>query len=317
MKTRLHIYIYGLIGLLIVEVLILQFINENKLIQIRKDHDSAARLISFNHEKRKKTLNDGYERNRYLASGKTVYERIRNIQNQSIIDMINGLACESFPAEWRCETKVEEFTNFILLVQNENYNDDNTVKEVAKYLVPVVIYTKPYLNNIAVFDKKHRCVMFFDQSAVSELRSTKELTKESINDVLNKGQVFTRYNSIKIKYEDINGHMFTPAVIGGNCEIMMMLDTGASTTVISSEVAGKTSYGKEDLNKVEQRVFSTAAGTMNCPIVKRKVSVGSIDVFQSVAVNFKDETNLLGVDFFDEYHYIIVSESKCIYVWSK
>ncbi|MFH1797865.1 MAG: retropepsin-like aspartic protease [Candidatus Omnitrophota bacterium] len=317
MKNRLTIYIFVLIGILVIEALIFQSVKISKTTQFKKKHDSAMRIMRFNHEKEKKRLNDEYDKNRYLASGKTVYERIFNIQDQSIIDMINGLAHESFPEGWQCETKVEEFTNFILLVQSDNRDDNYKVNEIAKYLIPVVTHAKPYLENIAVFDKKHKCVMFFDTASVNELIELKKLTKHNIDNILNNGQDFTRYNSVKIEYEDINGHMFVPAIVGGSCEVMMMLDTGASTTVISSEVAGKTSHEKEDLNKVEQRTFSTAAGMMSCPIVSRKVSVGSIDVFQPVAVNFKDEMSLLGVDFFSDYHYRIDSEAKCIYVWSK
>ena len=97
----------------------------------------------------------------------------------------------------------------------------------------------------------------------------------------------------------------------------MMLDTGASTTVISLEIGGKTSYKGEDLNNAEKRTFSTAMGLLECPIVERNVSIGGIDRKQPVAINVKDDTNLLGVDFFKDCNYIIDSKAKCIYVWNK
>jgi predicted aspartyl protease len=94
-----------------------------------------------------------------------------------------------------------------------------------------------------------------------------------------------------------------------------MLDTGASMTVISLELAQKT--GQEDLNKTERRSFSTAKGLLSCPIVGREIIIGSLDRKQSVAVNLEDNSNLLGVDFFESKGYIIDAASKSIYVWSK
>jgi transcription elongation factor Elf1 len=101
----------------------------------------------------------------------------------------------------------------------------------------------------------------------------------------------------------------------GSYECVTMLDTGASMTVISLELAQKT--GQENLNKVERRSFSTANGLLSCPIVGREIIVGNLDRKQLVAVNLKDNSNLLGIDFFESKGYIIDASSKSIYVWSK
>ncbi|MDD4202201.1 MAG: retropepsin-like aspartic protease [Candidatus Omnitrophica bacterium] len=317
MNNKLKIYVFVLLGVLALEFLIFQGINSERIKEIDSEHYTATKRMRFNHAKSKKVLNDNYDKKYYMATGKNVYERIYNIKNQSIIEMIKGLADESFPQGWKTEVKVEEFTNFILLVQKEIDNSECNVTEVEKYLIPIIEYSQPYLKNVAIFDEKHKCIMFFDGDSLMELSEKRKLSEEVVNDVLNKGQNFTRYNSIKIPFEVLHGHIFIPVIVGGKYEVMMMLDTGASTTVLSEEVASATSFQNEDLNKVEHRTFSTASGIMTCPILERKLSVGSLDIVQPIAVNFKDDTNLLGVDFFKDYNYRIDSDSKCIYVWSK
>jgi len=87
-------------------------------------------------------------------------------------------------------------------------------------------------------------------------------------------------------------------------------------TVISKDVAGRTgTLNKNDI--LGQKTFSTANWLLDCVIIKRKVSVGSIDNEQQVAVNLKDDANLLGVDFFKDKEYLIDSASSSIFVWEK
>ena len=126
------------------------------------------------------------------------------------------------------------------------------------------------------------------------------------------------FYTVKIDNKEvkIKPQALSPVVINsGSYETVMMLDTGASITLISLELAQKT--GQEDLNKVSRRTFSTAKGSMSCPIVEREVVVAGLDKKQPVAVNLEDDSNLLGVDFFESRGYIIDNSSKCIYVWSK
>ena len=57
------------------------------------------------------------------------------------------------------------------------------------------------------------------------------------------GSDFTRYNSIKIPFKKVEGHIFLAATVTGNAGVedcIMMLDTGASMSVISLELAQKT-----------------------------------------------------------------------------
>jgi hypothetical protein len=51
--------------------------------------------------------------------------------------------------------------------------------------------------------------------------------------------------------------------------------------------------------------------------VQREVIVGDLYKKQTVAVNLEDDSNLLGVDFFESRDYVINIPSKCIYVWNK
>lgn len=313
-KMRIIIIVLGVT--LFLEVIAIGVVWHNKRSELVEEYETKKKIIRLNQEKEKKALNNEYEKNRYLASGKNVYERTYN-KKQSIIELIEGLANEAYPKNWRCEVKVEEFTNFILLIQINLSKERIKVSEIIKPLIPVISYSASYLKNVAVFDSRHKCFMFFDEDVLNKLKRDKALDDKSISDIKRKGRAFTRYDSIRIDYEEASGHIFIPAIIGGAQECAMMLDTGASITVISLELAGKTSYKGEDLNNVETRTFSTAMGLMKCPIVERNVAIGGIDKKQPVAVNVKDNANLLGVDFFNDYDYTIDSKAKCIYVWSK
>ncbi len=209
---------------------------------------------------------------------------------------------------------VKEFTNFILLAQISSNETEPSSQSIVKYIVPLAIYGDPYLKNVAIFDKKHICYLFFDEVALNQLARSQAISEELTYDVIEKGKRFTRYNSVQINFQEMRGHIFLPAVVSG-VECTMMLDTGASNSVISLELAQKT--GSEDLNKVSRRKFYTAKGELSCPIVEREILVNGIGRKQSVAVNPQDDLNLLGVDFFESKEYMIDSASKCIYVWDR
>lgn len=285
---------------------------------LKKEYELKIKTECLIQEKEKKTLIDNLQNNKFLATGKDAYERIYNKQGQDIVDLIQGLSSEAFPNTWKHEVKVEEFTNFILLIQVDISKDEPNISEVIKYLSPVMRYGRDYLNNVAVFDKRHRCYLFFDESALNKLNKAQTLNNEIIDDIKNKGKLFTRYNSLSINFQIEMGHILIPAIVSGeygSYKCLMLLDTGASSTVISLELAQNT--GREDLNEVEKKNFSTAKGLLNCPIVKREIVVDDIYKKQGVAVNTQDNTNLLGVDFFEDKSYIIDTTSNCIYVWDK
>lgn len=319
MKNKFFKIILGLLAVLVLEVLFFGFSSSSGRRNIDKKYESKTQIIQLKHEEEKKRLNDEFEMNKYLAGGKDAYERIYNNQTKNIIDLLQKLSAEALPSSWKSEIKVEEFTNFILLIQNPVSSGNFNVNEVGKYLIPILNYGGQYLKNIAVFNDKHQSYLYFDENALNELLKKQTLSNKTIDNIKNKGVNFTKYNAIKIDYEDQSGHILINDVIisGVNGSIIgtMMFDTGASMTTISPELAQQT--GQEDLNAIKRESFSTANGTISCPIVEREIIIGGLDKKIPVAVCLQTDINLLGVNFFESMNYIIDTDSKSIYVWSK
>ncbi len=318
MKNRNFKLLTILLIILFIEIIVFFTLTYYQTNQLRDQFTLKSEMERLNQEKEKKKLLDEFDKNKYLASGKNAYERIYNDKQSDIVDLIQKLALEAFPNNWKMDVKVEEFTNFILLVQVDVKSNEPAVTDVINYLVPVLDNSDGYLKNVAIYNEKHQCYLFFDENALNELIKNKKLGTNAINEAKRKGEGFLRYNAIKIDFQEINGHIFIPViVIGeyGSYETIMMLDTGASMTIISLELAQKT--GDEDLNEISRRTFSTVKGLISCPIVQREIIVGDTYKKQAVAVNLEDDSNLLGVDFFESREYIIDNPSKCIYVWNK
>jgi predicted aspartyl protease len=307
-----------LLIILFIEIIVFFTLTHYQTNQLKDQFTLKSEMEKLNQEKEKKKLLDEFDKNKYLATGTNAYERIYNNKQSDIVDLIQKLALEAFPNNWKMDVKVEEFTHFILLIQVDVKSNEPAVTDIIKYLIPVLDNSDGYLKNVAIYNEKHQCYLFFDENALNGLIKNKNLGTNAINEAKRKGEGFLRYNAIKIDFQEINGHIFIPVIVVGeygSCETIMMLDTGASMTVISLELAQKTGY--EDLNNILRRTFSTANGLMTCPIVQREIVVGDLDKKQAVAVNLEDDSDLLGVDFFESREYIIDSTSKCIYVWTE
>ena len=318
MKNKFLKILVILLVILFLEIIVFFVLPYYQKNQLQDQFTLKIEMEKLNQEKEKKKLLDEFDKNKYLATGKNAYERIYNNKQSDIVGLIQELALEAFPNKWETEVKVEEFTNFILLVQFDVKSNEPAVTDIIKYLVPVLDHSGGYLKNVSIYNKRHQCYLFFDEDVLSKIVKNQNLSKNTINEARRKGEGFLRYNAIKIDFQVKNGHIFIPVtVIGeyGSYDTIMMLDTGASMTVISLELAQKTGY--EDLNEISRRTFSTAKGLMSCPIVQREVVVGDLYKKQKVAVNLEDDSNLLGVDFFKSREYIIDIPSKCIYVWNK
>jgi predicted aspartyl protease len=304
--------------ILLLEIIVFFVLTNYQTNQLRDQFVLKINVEKLNQEKEKKTLEDEFDKNKYLATGKNAYGRIYNNKQSDIVGLIQELALEAFPNNWQTEVKVEEFTNFILLAQADIRSNEPAITDIIKYLIPVLDYSGAYLKNVAIYNKKHQCYLFFDENALNKLIKNKNIGANAISEARKKGESFLRYNAIKIDFQEKYGHIFIPVIVVGECEsyeVIMMLDTGASMTVISSELAQKTGY--EDLKEISRRTFSTAKGLMSCPIVQREIIVSDIYKKQAVAVNLEDDSNLLGVDFFESREYIIDNPSKCIYIWNK
>jgi hypothetical protein len=306
-----------LLIILFIEIIAFFILTHYQTNHLKNEFALKIEVEKLNQEKEKNKLLDEFDKNKYLASGKNAYERIYNNKQSDIVDLMQKLALEAFPNNWKMDVKVEEFTNFILLVQIDVKSNEPAVTDIIKHLIPVLDNSDGYLKNVAVYNEKYQCYLFFDENALNELIKNKKLGTNAINEAKRKGEGFLRYNAIKIDFQEINGHIFIPLIVVGDyeCDTNMMLDTGASMTVISLELAQET--GHEDLNEISRTTFSTVNGLISCPIVQRKIIVGDIYKKQVVAVNLEDDSNLLGMDFFESREYIIDNPSKCIYIWNK
>jgi hypothetical protein len=56
---------------------------------------------------------------------------------------------------------------------------------------------------------------------------------------------------------------------------------------------------------------------MSCPIVYREVDIGGFSRRIEVAVNQRDELNLLGMNYFYGMKYIVDPQNACIYIWEE
>jgi len=318
MKNKFLKILVILLVILFLEIIAFFVLPYYQTNQLRDQFTLKIEMEKLNQEKERKKLLDEFEKNKYLSTGKNAYERIYNNKQSDIVGLIQELALEAFPNNWEAEVKVEEFTNFILLVQVDVKSNEPVVTDIIKHLVPVLDHSGGYLKNVAIYNKKHQCYLFFDEDVLIELKKNQNLSDNAINVARRKGEGFLRYNAIKIDFQVKNGHIFIPVIVVGeygSYETIMMLDTGASMTVISLELAQKT--GHEDLNEISRRTFSTVKGLISCPIVQREIIVSDLDRKQAVAVNLEDDSNLLGMDFFESREYIIDNPSKCIYIWNK
>jgi predicted aspartyl protease len=313
-----HRIINGLLVIFAVELIIYSTYEIYKRHQIGGQYTLQLDMQKLNQEKDRKALIDSLEQSKYAATGKDAYERIYSSKQKSVTDLIEQLALEAFPRGWRAKVEVEEFTKTLLLLRPEAGTPEVSVNDIGRFLLPVLQNSHNYLGNVAIYNKKHGCYLFFDKGTLNELKTNQTLDENSILQARYKGSSFTRYNAITIPYQENSGHIFIPVIVSGpigSYECTMMLDTGASMTVISQKLALQT--GTEDLNKVQTRDFSTAKGNLTCAIVERQVVLKDFDAKQMVAVTHDEDINLLGVDFFKAKEYIIDSHSKCMYVWSK
>jgi len=318
MKNKSLKLLIILLIILFIEIIVFFTLTYYQTNQLRDQFTLKSEMEKLNQEKEKKKLLDEFDKNKYLASGKDAYERIYNNKQSDVLDLVQKLALEAFPNNWKIDVKAEEFTNFILLAQVDLKTNKPEVTDIITYLIPVLDNSDGYLKNVAIYNEKHQCYLFFDENALNGVIKNKNLGTNAINEAKRKGEGFLRYNAIKIDFQEINGHIFIPVIVVGeygSYETIMMLDTGASMTVISLELAQET--GHEDLNEISRKTFSTVKGLISFPIVQREIIVGDTYKKQAVAVNLEDNSNLLGMDFFESREYIIDNSSKCIYIWNK
>jgi len=299
-----------------IETIFLLYRNVSMPSQIKRQAESERRALMIAFRQRERKLNDDYNRKKYLATGKTVYDRVFNAKNQTIVEFIQKTAAESLPKGWSCEVRVEEFAHFVLLVYLPHNVAPAEAHEVVSYMIPIVKHCSSYLSDVAVFDRMHKSYLFFDNDTLKHLEKEGSMTDILLIKAKQDGKSFTRFNSKTIQCDKVEQHLILPLEIIGSAGVELciaLFDTGASITTLSYGIISKT--GSDNLTIAPKRSFNTANGLMSCPIVHRTVNIGGFRKTIEVAVNQRDEINLLGMNYFDGFKYIVDFPNSCIYVW--
>lgn len=301
-----------------IQALYLLHQNTTMLSRIRSQASRERSQIGLEYRQKLRDLEHEYERKKHFATGVTVFDRIFNTQEQSITDLIKRIAEEALPSGWSCDVKVEEFTHFILLVYIPHNAPPPALSEVIAPLQPIVKYCDWCLSDVAVFDGRHKSHLFFDSSMLQQIKSGQPFSQEMATRAADQGAVFTRFNSTTIECEKYGSHLFVPIEISGSNGIISchaLLDTGASTTMLSSEIISHT--GRDNLQTAPRRTFSTVNGTISCPVVRRDVDIGGIRKTIEVAVNQDDARPLVGMNYFEGMNYIVDFGESAVYMWEK
>jgi len=322
MRTRKILAILLLIALVVWAVETLWIVQSNSSIpsQLKRQAESERKALMLQFANNERKLNNDYSQKKYLATGKTVYDRIFNAKEQTIVQLIQRMAAESMPKGWNCQVRVEEFTHFILLVYLPNNLNRVEAGAVASYLIPVAKHCNQWLTDVSVFDLAHKSYLFFDKDAIEHIKREGKLTETLLGKVKQQGESFTRFNSTTIKCEMHQGHLFLPIEIIGSSNVQTcfaLLDTGASVTTVSRSIILQTGLGENELRFASRRSFNTANGLMSCPVVQREVNIEGFRKRIEVAVNEIDEVNLLGMNYFRGMKYIVDSQNACIYIWKE
>jgi len=301
-----------------VEALYLEQRNASTLERIKAEEVQSRNLLILDYKQKRIDLEKEYENKKHLATGETVFDRIFNTQDQSIVDLIMRVSREALPEAWSCDVKVDEFTHFILLVHLPHNVKRATMDQVVSHLHPILKYCDWCLTDIAVFDRTHKSYLFFDKSMLDGIKKNAGISRILADRSEHLGESFSRFNSVTIECEKHESHLFLPLEVAGSNGVVtcnVLFDTGASITMLSAEVV--TNTGDDRFHIAPHRSFSTASGLISCPIVTRQVNVSGFRKVIEVAVNQKDEQNLLGINFFEGMDYIVDFQHSAIYVWEK
>lgn len=309
-----------IIALLAWGIEVLYLVQQNAVTpeRIKAAESQNRNRLTLGYKQSIRALEQEYEKKKRLATGATVFDRIYNSQDQSIVDLIMRISSEALPNSWSFDVKVEEFTHFILLIYLPHNAQQKPAEQIVWHLSPILKYCGWVLSDVTVFDRKHKSYLFFDNAMLGEIEKDKKLSLLLLRRAKKYGQSFTRFNSVTIECTKHKSHLFLPLqVVGANAVVTCnaLFDTGASTTTLSAEVVSKTGF--DNLQNAPRRSFNTANGTMSCAIVKREVNVGGFRKRIEVAVNQSDEMNLLGVNFFEGMEYIVDFQNSAIYVWER
>jgi CBS domain containing-hemolysin-like protein len=138
--------------------------------RVRAEESQKRNRAEAEYQKKLRELEEEYEQKKHLATGKTVFDRIYNTQDQSIIELIQRISKEALPNSWSSEVKVEEFTHFILLIYLPHNSQQAEPEQIVSQLAPIVEYCGWLLTDVAVFDQTHKSYLFFDKSMLDKIK---------------------------------------------------------------------------------------------------------------------------------------------------
>jgi len=298
----------------------LYLVHENKSApdRIRDEETQKRTLLKVEYAQKLRELEREYGRKKYLATGDTVFDRIFNTQNQTVIDLVKRISQEVLPDGWLSDVKVEEFTHFILLVYLPHNSEPPPIGQISSALQPIMKYCSWCLSDVAVFDRRHKSYLFFDKLLLTQLESDKPLSTRMTELARKQGASFTRFNSVTIECDKHESHLVVPIEIGGpngakSCRALF--DTGATMITLPTKIIAAT--GSDDLQTATRRTFKTMNGTISCPIVKREVNIGGLRKEIEVAVDQRDGIPLVGMNFFEGMDYIVDFGQSNLYMWEK
>jgi len=299
---------------------VLYLVQENKSApdRIRDGETQKRTLLKAEYAQKLRELEREYGRKKYMATGATVFDRIFNTQNQTVIDLLKHIAQEALPDGWSSDVKVEEFTHFILLIYLPHNSEPPPIAKISSALQPIMEYCSWCLSDVAVFDKRHKSYLFFDKSLLTQLESGKPLSTGMTELARKQGVSFTRFNSITIECDKHASHLVIPIEVGGpngalSCRALF--DTGATMITLPAKII--TATGPDGFQTAPRRTFNTVNGAISCPIVKRAVSIGGLRKEIEVAVDQRDGIPLVGMNFFDGMDYIADFGQSALYMWEK
>ncbi len=167
----------------------------------------------------------------------------------------------------------------------------------------VAKYINQFMQLKKLFEKKYENLV-----AVDTLTLEQKKFYEKIAEKLNKLQQGIRQE--RIKFARQKGHVVIEAIINDKAGIMMMIDTGATMTVISREVAQRLDI---DYDKLKKDVKLTGIGGQPLSakfIILKSIKIGDVRARNVEAVIIKDKTfkdvdGLLGMSFLKKFSFSI------------
>lgn len=284
--------------------------------RIRGEFREKRDRLEDKHSDDLQNLEKDYQTRFWQARGETVFDRVYNQPGQSITELIKNLAAEAFPGNWRSEVRAEEFVYFILLVQVPQGSENIASDELLARVRSILPYGAPYIKSMAFYTHNRKCFLFLDEAALTTVREQGSLTDIALSQAREKGRGFLRFNSTSLQGEIQEGHFILPVEMPDADNGILytgLLDTGASITVITKEMASL--HGARDYLNAPSRAFETANGRIYAPVVKRRIRIGPFTKTLDVAVSDKVGVCLIGMNAFEGFHYTIDSASTSVHLW--